>query len=662
MSHGAWGVTLIGLISLSCNSRSPALAHPDGANCCEGAIDLSALSPSSAPGGSPFRLSLTGNGFDATTIALLDGTAMPTTFISPSELTAEIPATPRGQHAIAVRGAVGTSPSRALQIGNSPPVLEVPGPQSIAEEALLLLSLKVSDLDGDAVRVFVTGLPPGARWDEAARLISFRPTFIQGGRRYTVEVSATDGFDSAEGQLELAIVDTISPPSPVIVGSESYPGYQVLTLRQTTDTFLDSPGYAGRSFEARLVVPDDLSSVAPVPVQIRLHPFSSGPGPVEGTGRELRLYPHDPMDSYWWGYSDRLSGAGPENGTIRPYTARRVLQLLEWVLSQYPGADPERVWISGGSMGAAGSATLGLMYARHFSCVRATAGQTVPRHHRPSRLQTLEQLWGTQAHNLDDGSGMGVWDRLDLTRVLRDEPESREQFVYLWHGKDDIAITFSAAVLPSPLTGASFLQTLQRERVGHIAYWDEGGHTEPDPVLGDWFGTWNPAEHLRRDRPFPAFSSCANDRFPGDGGGNGRRPWDPETGYAGEVAVASDTGWNGEIAGAYNRSLRWDENLIVDTRYRLELPLRVEDGAGGPPPRPGYPTTGDKLDGPLPVRVDVTPRRVQAFRCLAGERIRWAFGEATGEVMSSPDGSVTIPGLLLTKEWRTLLLERAPGP
>jgi hypothetical protein len=55
--------------------------------------------------------------------------------------------------------------------------------------------------------------------------------------------------------------------------------------------------------------------------------------------------------------------------------------------------------------------------------------------------------------------------------------------------------------------------------------------------------------------------------------------------------------------------------------------------------------------------VDVTPRRVQRFQCLPGERIRWSFGKARGTVTAAADGSVTVPRLRLDEAWTSLVLE-----
>lgn len=542
--------------------------------------------------------------------------------------------------------------------------LVLPGAQQVDEERALAVLVGTEGGAGTP-RVFVEGLPPGASWDEAAGRLSFTPDFTQGGATWQVAVTADDGRARVTGTFDLTANDTIRPPAPAIESTTIQAGHTRLRLVQVTDAFLDSPGHAGRSFTAVVTVPTAASMTNRLPVRIGLHGFSSQPS-TDGSSTEFRIYPHDPSNTYWWGYSALQPGAAgnPTSGAVPDYTIRRVLHLLEWVLASYPGADPDRVYLDGDSMGGAGAMVVGVLHARHFCHVRAAFGQAIAKHHRPSRVAQLATFWGAPALDLDDGRGLGVWSRQDLARALRDDPVARDQFLSIKHGKDDPSIQFGAVILPSPITGASFYGALQGLHVGHHAIWDEGGHFELDPVLGNnwWTAGWDPVtdptSSLARRRAFPAFSRASIDRDPGTGAGNGQQTWSTESGYAGVVSVAGDTGWDGERAGGLNRFLRWDGAKIVDTIDRLELPLRVIDGAGGPPPAAGYPTTGDRLDGTLPVTVDVTPRRVQAFRCRPGERIRWQIGAQQGVATADATGAVTVPGVSLDTAWATLVLTR----
>ena len=125
--------------------------------------------------------------------------------------------------------------------------------------------------------------------------------------------------------------------------------------------------------------------------------------------------------------------------------------------------------------------------------------------------------------------------------------------------------------------------------------------------------------------------------------------------------AAADPVTAGEIAGAFNRFLRWDAAQMVDSLDEFSLPLHVHDGDGSAAPKSGYPTKGDRFDGELPVVVDVTPRRLQAFRVMPGERVGWVFGEDRGEVIADERGAITMRGLALELEWQTLVLSRLPA-
>ncbi len=342
------------------------------------------------------------------------------------------------------------------------------------------------------------------------------------------------------------------------------------------------------------------------------------------------------------------------------------MHLLDWVLRNYSGADAERVYIEGGSMGGAGAAMIGLRHARHFAWVHATIGQTVARNHRPSRIAQLSTLWGSPEASLGSGDGRTVWDAQDLTLLLQDEVEARQQFITTKHGKDDPIIHFGAVIQASPITDLNFYQSLQEHHVGHLAVWDEGAHGPADPVLGEqwWEQGLNPifdaATSLRRDQAFVAFSQASHDNNPGDGGGNGQQSWSDESGYAGDLATPGDTGWNGDRAGVLNRLLRWDARALVDTVDRFELPIRVIDGAGSPPPDWAYPPVGDEIPGEPPITADLTLRRVQAFQLSPGEVVQWRLGSQSGTATANAKGELTLSGVAVGGDWQTLQVERVP--
>lgn len=631
------------------------------------ALELDALSPDPAPGGVDFELRVTGAGFTSSSVVVLAGTPLATTFVSGGELHAHSGPRKRGDYPVLVRRGDEDSRILSLAVDRSAPRILVPDEIEVDEDTEVEVRIDIADVvDPAALRVFVLGLPPGAIWDEPGRSLRFTPDFIQGGDRFTVTVLAHDGESRTEARFDLVVRDTIRPPEPEILDTEFLEGsgYVRYTMSQVTDDYLDSPGFAGRAFAANIMVPLDVPAEG-VPIRIGLHGFGTANPGGTGSASEIRISPHDPDNTYWWGYAASLPDLPPAAGGAAPdYTVRRVLHLLEYVVRNFPEADPARVHVYGSSMGGAGAMLLGLLRGRHFAYIDARLGQAIARNHRPGRLDQLSDWWGAPELGLDGGGGMSAWDRMDLTRALADSHEARDQFLFLKHGKDDPTIHFGAAVLPSPLTGDSFYDALQGRGVGHFAVWDEGGHGVSDPVLGNnwWSSSWSPIHGtestLRRDRAFPAFSLSSLDDDPGLGLGNGKQGWSDNAGFAGEVAVAGDTGWEGAIAGALGRSLRWDGAAVVDTVDRLQFALRVHLGAGDDPPAPGYPSEGDLVIGELPAFVDVTPRRTQAFRCRPGERVTWSFGQAFGEVVADLDGGVTLPALPLTDTWTTLIVRR----
>lgn len=539
--------------------------------------------------------------------------------------------------------------------GATTPTLEDPAPARVDEESSLTVTLVQHGIE----RFDALGLPPGARFDGTRGAFSFRPDFTQSGS-YDVAITGHGGGGFTKTvHLKVEVIDTVAPPAPTVVSTEQGSGFTRLVVRQTTDAFLDSPGNAGRTFDAVVVIPSSATPAAKAPVVIGLHGFGGAPSRTASSTTNFRIEPHDPANTYWYGYADSLPGSVAGAKTVPPYTLRRVLHLLDWLLETYPSADADRVFASGGSMGGAGAMALGLLFGRHFAGVESTMGQAVARNHRPSRVRTQAALWGSPEQNIG-----GVWDTLDLTRALRDDPEAQDVFLFTKHGKDDPTIHFGAAVLPSPLTKKSLYGTLEEGRLGHYAVWDEGAHGPLDPVMGAswWDASWSRVTSkdafLSRRAPFPAFSRSGANGKPGDGSGNGKRAFDAEKGFAGTVTVAGDTGWAGDIAGALNRFLRWDTTKAVDTPERLELHLRIVTAPGEAPPRAGYPTRRDRFDG-TSITTDVTPRRVRAFRPNPGEEVRWTFGEKNGAVTVAGDGTITVPSLAIGTTWTPLVFERS---
>lgn len=605
-----------------------------------GAPSIALLEPDLVEAGEGAKLVVVGAGFRREDRVFVAGEPIPTRYVGPTVLTATLTARAPGSYLVAVGTLGALCPPRRLVVRAPPRLAFVPiAPRTLDEGERVTLQVELRE--GEGARVFATELPPGAEWSERERVLSFQPDLIQGGHEYGYALLARRGAETATIAGRLVVRDTQRAADPVVRKKQSKKGF--------TRLILDQPGEDGRVYEARLCV---ATATTPLPLQLFLHGAQAKLSD-SCVAYEHRLYPSDPDTTYWWG-----EGAPhPEN-----LTQRRVLFLLEWVMRSFPGVDPSRVYVAGSSMGGAGSLTLGLLYERHFAMVESYWAQSIPRAHRPGRMSTLRIIWG--APPPFDPDGKNPWDLLDVTRILMRDAEARRQYLFVRHGKDDPVIHFGAAVRASPLTGRALYPALEETKVGHYVVWDEAGHGVQDPVMGKrwWDEGWSPMHdhqsQLRVGAPFPAFSRSSANESPGDGEPKTPRPLDPTRGYAGKVSKPGDTGWTGALAGAFNRYLRWDARAMVDTVDRFELPLFARYSPGARPPRAGYPPKKDGRESDAPIVVSVTPRRARQFLLLEGERVRFSYGDRSGEVVADADGVVTVEGLEVTRTPRTLVLER----
>ena len=521
-------------------------------------------------------------------------------------------------------------------------LLANPGPQVIDEEELL----EISVIARTSARVLAHGLAPGMHWDEEERKLRFQPDFIQGGQAWNVMLEAFDGSEAATETFTVTVNDSISPPEPVIIESVPSGPNLLITVEQTTDAFLDSPGHAGRTFEATLLIPTDQPAGAKLPVRMNLHGYGGAPMLGSSGGvPTVHIAPHDPENSWWTGYNENLPGPRPTSGVIHNYTQRRMLNLLKWVLDNYEQADPTQVTLSGQSMGGTGTILMASRHARHFAhFIGLLAGTSpAPIGQSPSWniVTILEHLWGDHELNLLSDTGVNSWQLYDITSAIESNLDTRDSFFTTISGKNDNIILFSSMVGVSHFSGKSFSQSLQENKVGHFVLWDQRKHShQEDGLDAVWWTAWDhDVTYLNRDLAFPAFSNSTADDDIGVEDGEG--------------------GYTGDLRGALNRYLLWDSTAIVDERNRFSMPIRVRVNTDGTPGTdPSMPALGDDYFGSLPVRTDVTVRRVQRFQTIAGEAVSWIYGSQSGIAYAGNDGSVTITGLEIDREFVPLVLER----
>jgi hypothetical protein len=135
----------------------------------------------------------------------------------------------------------GAAVSGSLQItvtssgaGNRPPVISVPGAQTVQAGNTLMFTVSGSDPDsGDSVTLSASGVPANASFNQSSGnpangQFSFTPSAAQAGQTFTVTFIATDNHGaSASGAVSITV--TSGPPAnrpPVI----SVPGPQIIAV------------------------------------------------------------------------------------------------------------------------------------------------------------------------------------------------------------------------------------------------------------------------------------------------------------------------------------------------------------------------------------------------------------------------------------------------
>ena len=218
--------------------------------------------------------------------------------------------------------------------------------------------------------------------------------------------------------------------------------------------------------------------------------------------------------------------------------------------------------------------------------------------------------------SLTCSAGMPLAERLDATAFVLAHPEDLP-FLFLAHGRQDTSIPWH--------NNPPLYRALQARRQGCLVAWNDGAHPEVDGLL--------PADVKRAatvgmarfalNRSYPAFSRASHDSNPGNGDNS-----------------------DGDIVGFINRGLTWDDPVETPTRYEVLI-----SGAA------------DAVE--LPMAVDITPRRCQAFRLNPGQACLAVNTDAAGKTIQSlhleadEHGRVTFPGFQLTeRQGNRLVLTR----
>ncbi|MCS6991080.1 MAG: hypothetical protein NZL95_04390 [Chitinophagales bacterium] len=329
-------------------------------------------------------------------------------------------------------------------------------------------------------------------------------------------------------------------------------------------------------------------------------------------------------NTFWSGYHEHYNfyeenNPIPTSGTVKMYSQRRYIQSILWAQRTFP-LDTQRTYVVGVSNGG-----IGAYLTANLIPHKITAAYCVV----PAfKLVTIdnsddqpEQMWGDTASNLhtdilhpETGQPIRVFDLFDIRHMVRVNRNQKMPLMYSVFGKQDQTIVWSPIV-------TSFFDSLQRNAVGGISFWDQRKHNGNGKNFLD-SETMPPWYSLVNNRPHPAFSNCSINQNPGNG--------NPA---------------NGDPYGAINGYLDWTRDSVFDGLCELRFQLFIRDFYVGGVLAPNQYHT---------CTADVTVRRAQNFKPQPGQLIKWKTFDANNTQIQSGSfvylgGPLTIPGVMIHK-------------
>ncbi len=319
------------------------------------------------------------------------------------------------------------------------------------------------------------------------------------------------------------------------------------------------------------------------------------------------------IESWWYGTNDQIHDPKRvADGTPTNYTERWLMWVINWVQENYK-TDPDRVYAFGASMGT-GILRIVLRNPEKFASVDLLVPILDPFGEGNVGERMAPRVGGPERICSD---GIKLNERLNTVHSIETSRAEPPPMV-IRVGRTDKSVTWPRKPV--------FMRTVQENKLGLFAAWDNGGHGDAvrNSFEGfpDWFNFKWHADRFSRKMSYPVLSNCSLDGDPGNG--------DPE---------------DGDVAGFINRGFLW--KVIEDKKFWYQVLLTLEQ------PSVSY-----------PVYADVTPRRCQEFKSI-GEQVVEAYNiDADGKIIEKKilkvnNGLVTYDRFTITSSrGNTLVLSR----
>ncbi len=442
--------------------------------------------------------------------------------------------------------------------------------------------------------------------------------------------------DVGGNSLRRPVREQLGTPAPAWQRTLTWGGittdlYTLWTSNVPTPYFPAMANVPGLAFDCALTRPAASTQSS---LMIRPHPKGGDfLQSLQGTGTpgEWVLALDDPLpnadgNTFWYGYHEDYvvtsdGNVPPVMGTVQDYTLRRIEHTVLWARNTF-GIDPTRVYAYGYSMGGIGSVLLAFHRPDIIAAIMTIVGKfdfsflndpnPASGFNTGNPLRDLtNRLWGDVSTDLPTSDGEPIYTQLNdglLAGAI--EPVAVPPIV-AFNGRNDTVVGWAEKI---PFYGA-----MRAFHQGGTFFWDTRDH------IGSATAAWSPMQDVkylyrfRTNLSFPGLSNCSADGNPGDG-----------------------TVTAGDSVGTINGYVVWDTTL-VDLVDRWECTLRTRDltERWGPAPAPTL------------VTVDVTPRRLQAFKVVQGTQYAYT-------VTRLSDGSTVLSGVFSPDSLSLLTVPQVP--
>lgn len=296
------------------------------------------------------------------------------------------------------------------------------------------------------------------------------------------------------------------------------------------------------------------------------------------------------MQTSWLGYRPAVFDPDADPLLFVNYTERKLLWVIDWVLANY-AVDRNRIYLTGGSMGATGTHHFGPRHPELFAATSASRGRV-----RRNEMARKDPRSPAVPARMPDGAIVN--EMVDMIAYVEKHAEDLPVILYCV-GRRDWYAQWADQV--------AYARALEKARHGFVFAWNDGDHSS-----GSAAGRHLPNMLLfARNRSYPAFSNSSASDDPGTG----------ET-------------ESGAKEGTINGGFTWKDIIDEAARYAVTIGhASVKEGTA--------------------VSVDVTPRRLQAFRPIAGKAYRFTSVPAGGaDEVQSGTATADAKGLLTVPQFR----------